>query len=205
MKNFCCDYGTIAPQYNVCFNQSSLALNPQDVSVELIVNTTSGLQPVCCDFIHLNGNNSVPPVDTEYTGLAIATTYVDQGYDYGGGYGYESGSTCFCVSYNVPTKNEPDVLNPDQEVTGVGIHFGRRGQQSEALTIFAFPASDYDNQSFRDCWNWGNDGLCLENIFGGTFYISVHNQANEPNSLIRGQIDCVSPDSNIFGSSDSVA
>jgi len=200
---FCCDYSTLAPQYDVCFNQSNLETLDKDFSVELIVNTTNGPEAVCCDFIPLNGNNSVPAVDTPYTGVAIATTYFSQTPGYGYGYGYDvSGSTCFCVNYTVPTKNQPtSPVDTALEVTGVGIHFGRRGQESETTTIFAFPAKDYHNQDFRDCWNWGADGLCLENIFAGNFYISVHNQESEPNSLIRGQIDCVSPDSDVFGPS----
>jgi len=165
---FCCDVSGLQ-DYASCFA-------PNQTGTTYFVNTTNGVEPIACEFIPLNGANSVPgPVVTSYTGLAIATIFEGPGHQ----------EVCFCVSHDIPTESNPNPADPSQTVTSVEIHFGKPGQQTENVPLFNFPEQDYEKPSFNDCWNYDSSGLCLENFLSNSLYIDIHNGQYSP--VIRGQ------------------
>jgi len=174
----CCNLTANYPQYEVCLDQVPSIGEGKGGDVTIFVNTPAGVEGVCCDYIPLTGASSVPPTNSSYTGMAVGTIYLEADQD----------EICFCVDHDVPT----DPTNPDH-TTSVQIHFGKPGQQTESAPLKIFPC---ELDHFRDCWNFGNDGICLSSVLDGNFYIDVHNVQSDTTpgwtSIIRGQIECVS-------------
>ncbi|KAL6077574.1 hypothetical protein QOT17_002048 [Balamuthia mandrillaris] len=88
------------------------------------------------------------------------------------------GETCFCVEHNV--------TNP----TAMHIHTGAPGKGSiEGNPELEVDPAEASSPSLDSCWDWEEDGWCLENVLKGNFYLHVHENGNNF-GVLRGQISC---------------
>jgi len=155
-------------------------------------NSTQRVAPTCCSIgLHLRGEYEVPPQNTTRNGTLVMQ--LPSGTE-------QDKELCYCLEHDIPTHQ---VLiggelypNVSDLVTSGGFHYGGYGQQTESLVIHAVPG-DPVNNTVRECWAYEEEGLCLNGLYTGKYYLDLHTNGTDSDptppqhGLIRTQLWCL--------------